>query len=320
MTVTGRCYHRHDPLDSAHESTGGEIIMSNECKANRGNPLQHWTLGESMTALRRVTLVSNPHLLFLDAHGMKPFSMFEEEDGLFRRVRQQLPGQRSAFEEAWFSFVSEGEARYPSSSAFVSRIWDGPVAYALCEQDGERSAACRDWLTGLALAGRASCYEVHAGDWRQRFGVDGRLPRPLARLRQDDATERAVTPDAVYVSFDPNMVTYVERAESGRDRADFNMYVDELPSVWDALVPLVNHRMVLQVSSYAVARETDSQRLVEERMTEKRPRGWQGPAVVRLDRTMMSAIFWTDAAAAAGIALDDLPGRFAEWLAAIDRP
>jgi hypothetical protein len=122
-----------------------------------------------------------------------------------------------------------------------------------------------------------------------------------------------VSPDAVFVSFDPDQVCCLR----GRQRDDSNLYVPEFPAIWRALGPLVDRPTVLQVSTYDTARGRNPQEAVEDGVRKCRPDGWRGPITVRVDKSMMSLLFWNDAAA--GIRLDGLPGRFDDWVAAIDR-
>jgi hypothetical protein len=283
-----------------------------ECKTNRGNLLQHWTLCEALNSLRGVTQGTDPLLLHVDAHAMKPLSQFTEEDEKFRRVRASRPGQCSLYERTWRALVPGDEKRYPSSAAFVDSIWDGRRAYLLCEQSPERAQECGNWLADREHTGRAFCYEVFGGDWRRRFGIEERFPRPLAALKQGQATERVVTPGAVFVSFDPNQVCCLWPGQLD----GFNLYAPELPKIWEALQPLARHPTVVQISTYDTARGKNSQEDVEASVKTHLPAEWRGPVIVRVDRSMMSLLFWSDAAT--GVGLDSLPGRFMDWVAAID--
>jgi hypothetical protein len=244
---------------------------------------------------------------------MKPLSQFTEEDEKFRRVRERLPGQGSLYEKTWQAIVPDDEKRYPSSAAFVDRIWKGRRAYLLCEQSEERAQECGNWLAERDHTGRVFFHEVFPGDWRRRFGIDGQFPRPLAHLKQDKTTERVVSPDAVFVSFDPNQVCRLR----GGQADGFNLYVPEFPAIWDALQPLANRPAVVQISTYDTARGRNSQKDVEDSVKTRQPAGWRGPIIVRVDKSMMSLLFWSQAAT--GIGLDGLPGRFDDWFAAIDR-
>jgi hypothetical protein len=160
--------------------------MSPECKTNRGNLMQHWTLCEALTALQGATHETDPLLLYINAHAMKPLSRFrEDQDEKFRRVRENLPGRGGVYEKTWRDLVPGNVKQYPSSAAFVDRIWDGQRAYLLCEQSKERAQECNGWLAKLKLAGRVFSYQVFDGDWQDRFNRAGEVP--LARLKQDKA-------------------------------------------------------------------------------------------------------------------------------------
>ena len=136
---------------------------------------------------------------------MKPLSRFrKDQDEKFRRVRENLPGRGGVYEKTWRDLVPGNVKQYPSSAAFVDRIWDGRRAYLLCELCKERAQECDGWLAKLKSEGRVFYYEVYGGDWRDRFNRARKYP--LARLKQDKATVQFVDPDAVFVSFDPNKV------------------------------------------------------------------------------------------------------------------
>jgi hypothetical protein len=139
-------------------------MSATECKANRGNLMQHWTLCETLEALRAVVRETEPLLLYVDTHSMKPLSQFTKEDERFRRVRESLPGQGSRYEKTWRALVPGDEKRYPSSAAFVDRTWDGRRAYLLCEIAEERAQECGDWLAETGHNGMVFSYEVFGGD------------------------------------------------------------------------------------------------------------------------------------------------------------
>jgi hypothetical protein len=284
-----------------------------ECRTNRGNLMQHWTLCESLKALRDVTQATNPLLLYIDAHAMKPLSRFtvECEDERFGRVRKGLPGQNSLYEESWQALVPGDEMRYPSSAAFVDRIWDSKRAYLLCEKDSERAEACTEWMRDLDDKGRVFFYEVFNGDWIDRFKRDERFPFP--RLKQDKDTVKVVEPNAVFASFDPNMVS---RKKGVGKRDPFNLYANEFPAIWNALSSFASLPVVIQISTYST-QDGNKQSIVEKAVKESRPPDWCGPVKVQVDGSMMSLLFWSSAADK--IVLDDLPGRFDAWVAAIDR-
>ena len=102
----------------------------------------------------------------------------------------------------------------------------------------------------------------------------------------------------------------------GKDDS-FSLYTAELPAIWDALQPLVRHPAVVQISTYDVSRGQNPQDLVENCVKASRPGGWQGPITVRVDRSMMSLLFWSDVAT--DMRLDGLQQRFDDWITAIDR-
>ena len=71
-------------------------------KGNDGNLLQHWVLCELLTVARKHIT----RLTFIDAHSMAPVATHRTEKSATRRHRfdavfEQLPGQRTSFEQAW---------------------------------------------------------------------------------------------------------------------------------------------------------------------------------------------------------------------------
>ncbi len=282
-------------------------MLMQECKANRGHLMQHWPLCEALAALFGVMTDKDSLLLFIDGHAMKPYSRFtvEDEDEWFGRVRGNLPGQNSRYEQAWHQRVPGDETLYPSSAVFAEQVWGGRLAYLLCEQDVERAEACREWLQSQEDANRAVAIETYPADWRQRFERFAKFP--LTRLKRDKATIKEVDPTAIYVSFDPNMVSG-HRGVGKRNV--YNMYPEDMDKIWIALQPLEHRPAILQIATYS-AQDDNDQDHVEQCLTRGCPAGWRGPVVTRTGNDMMCLLFWSNAAAE--ITLEPLSAQFTEW-------
>ena len=92
---------------------------------NVGNIMQHWTLRE----LLRVARDQVDGLNYVDAHAMSPWATQRTDHSLeFDCVRDNLPGQGSAYERAWHRIVNLHPAEgYPSSAAFVHELRKGAI-------------------------------------------------------------------------------------------------------------------------------------------------------------------------------------------------
>ena len=164
---------------------------------NVGHLLQHWTLCEILAA-------ALPHcsgLNYIDAHAMAPWATQcagpngepREPDVIFRSVKDDLHLRGSHYEQAWDQLWDrKGPDGYPSSAAFVRKIWSdyGPYSVLLCEIDPGAADAISQWIR----PGEGCLFR---GDWLQRFGQERGLPGP------SDADLEAGS--LTLVSFDPDM-------------------------------------------------------------------------------------------------------------------
>lgn len=157
-------------------------------RGNRGNLLQHWLLVELIGTLRQHAVAK---LCFVDAYSMSPVATRSPKAATdqtapeFDQVRARLAEGRSSYERAWLALSQSLRSEYPSSAAFVRHCWEGQLHLLLCEADHATAEDIASWLSSLHTH---TSFELHCGDWRERF-----------------TREMPTTCDAYFVSFDPNM-------------------------------------------------------------------------------------------------------------------
>ncbi len=259
-------------------------------KGNDGNLMQHWILCELLTVARKHTA----NLTFVDAHSMAHIATHRLEKKTIRKCRfdlveENLPGQGSAYEQAWQALSPDREG-YPNSANFVRHIWCSQDACSmlLCERDESTVALLREWReqhSDLAV-------EIASGDWRERF--DRALPQQEG---------------LVLISFDPDMFNRNQRKVNPR-----NMYPTDLDKVLSATSAYPKN-MLLQLSTYSTNDGNDQDRVAECIRPTLEAGGFEELAVVKASATMMSLLyqrrvdFFSE--------LVSLPSRFRNWLDAI---
>ena len=252
-------------------------------RGNVGNLMQHWTLCE----LLKVAESHTSELSFVDAHAMAPLACARTEtdlvfaDGVFKRVQERLPGQRSVYEQAWHR-LAQGGTCYPNSAAFVKKVWGGDLTLLLCEIDHSTADEIEPWLDGSP--------ELFRGDWRDRFKM-GLPDAPLA-----------------LVSFDPN--TYNKRQSPRRPKPE-NLYPGDVELARTALSSL-SGGVLVQLSTYS-ANDSNNQKDVIASLNKilLMESGFTAPVAVKANGNMMSLVYtrgieWSDE-------LADLPDRFDMW-------
>lgn len=263
-------------------------------KGNRGNLLQHWVLVELVNQLRRYTAPSTS-LCLVDAHAMSPFAVHGgnpgQSAGDFDRVRARLPGQESIYELAWMSLAAELSCEYPASAAFVRKVWDGPLALALCEADPVTADEITRWLNGVA---KETSRELYRGDWRQRF--QSSLPTGHG---------------AYLVSFDPYMF---DRHGPARKPKHGNMWPADLDIVGTALANLPGCPIVAQISTFSANNANSQKDVIAALDSGLSPAGFSRAAVVATGGDMMSVVF-TKGFSSATESLSALPEAYRTWLA-----
>lgn len=175
---------------------------------NVGHLMQHWTLCRLLTF---ATYKDVSGLNFIDAYAMAPLARVRQRaDNRFDAVRDGLPGQRSAYERAWYHLAPN--LGYPNSAVFVEKVWQRDFALLLCETDWPTIAELEEWCDSVRGLGRCADADPFPGDWRQRFGQG--LPNPA----DVGLPEGSLT----LVSFDP------DRYELVAGNNERRLYPDDL--------------------------------------------------------------------------------------------
>lgn len=260
-------------------------------KGNRGNLLQHWVLAELIAVLERV-VSGQRSLCFVDAHAMSPYAVRHPNPGQtaadFDRVARHLPGGASRFESAWHELSSDSSCRYPSSGAFVRRLWQGPLHLVLCEHDSATADEVSRWIARL---GSGTSCELHRGDWRLRFRSP--LPRDY---------------DAYAVSFDPYML---DRHGPPRTPDLGNMWLCDVVRAAAALLDLPKAPTVVQLSTYSANNANAQVDVIDTVAPILAACEFRLEAAVRADGNMMSMVF---ARGVPEVRDAGLPERFTTWL------
>ena len=260
-------------------------------KGNVGNLMQHWTLCELLVVARKHAA----ELSFVDAHAMAPLAL-ERTDGspAFSRVQAALPGQKSAYEQAWHQLAPIGG--YPNSAAFVKAVWNGDFSLLLCETDHSTIGELAPWLKRVQESARCKGAELCADDWRKRF--DEGLP---------SASEAGLADGSLtLVSFDPYMYNRHQVATP----KEGNLYPDDIERAVLALGSL-RGEVFIQLSTYDVNDNNSQKDVIASLNSILEPAAFNLCAVVRVDKRMMSLVYARDVSWSAELA--DLRDRFEMW-------
>ena len=258
-------------------------------RGNRGNLLQHWVLVELVGGLRERGLSK---LCFVDAYSMSPTATrspkatTDQTAPEFDRVRARLAEGCSAYEHAWRLLTQSLRSEYPSSATFVRHCWESDLHLLLCEADPTTADEIASWLSSLDE--RATSFELHQGDWRERF-----------------ARAMPTAFDAYCISFDPNMY---DRHEVQSPKPE-NMYPSDIATVGKTIGTLQGTPILIQLSTYSV-NGANSQSNVFDNLVPKFTEFGFATTYVRADNSMMSFIFSRGVPVAS-----DLEERFQSWLA-----
>lgn len=259
-------------------------------KGNDGNLMQHWVLCEILTVARKHT----KDLVFVDAHSMAPIATQRSEQCERRKLKfdqvwENLPGQRSSYEQAWQA-LSPDRIGYPNSANFVRYLWCplGACSILLCERDEQTVSLLETWRDRHSEIN----VEVAPGDWRERF--DRALPK------QDGL---------VFFSFDPYMFNRNPRSEKPG-----NMYPRDLQRLLNA-TRAYPEKLLLQLSTYSVNDNNRQCRVVECIRPTLKADGFEELAIVKPSKTMMSLLYSRGVDFSAE--LTSLPERFQTWFDAI---
>jgi hypothetical protein len=255
-------------------------------RGNRGNLLQHWVLAE-LVSIVADNYRQNIRLLFIDAHALSPYAVRSPSQSQtaadFDFVANHLPGQGSAYEQAW-RHLREGRCQYPTSASLVRNLWSRPLDLVLCEVDESTADEIAEWERTLV----DTQMELHRGDWRERF-------------------RKGFTADAdlYLISFDPYMFDR-HGAPGSPNRA--NMWPND---ILRAAAAIPSKPVIVQLSTYSANNanaQNDVVSSIEPVFTEI---GLELAATVRSDGNMMSMVFSRDVSQIRDAKLEQ---RFAAWL------
>ncbi|MFL6263698.1 MAG: hypothetical protein ACJ76Y_28730 [Thermoanaerobaculia bacterium] len=258
-------------------------------KGNRGNLLQHWVLVELIGLLRKEAQPLE-RLCFFDAHAMSPFAVRSANPGQtgpeFDIVAANLPGQRSAYEQAWHE-LSQGRIQYPSSAVFVQHLWPRSLHLVMCEANKLAANDIAEWQRTLPTK---TVVELHRGDWR-------------SRLNQGLPSDTSV----YLISFDPYMFD-----RHGPPAVLGNMYPIDIEHVGVSVLALEEGApIVLQLSTYSTKHANKQKDVVSTIEPLLKTAGLQLAANVRADGHMMSMVFTRNIPTVADAGLEQ---RFAAWI------
>ena len=269
-------------------------------KGNIGHLMQHWTLCEVLkTAQKHKTRGLN----YIDAHGMAPWATTPTDlQHGFTRVRDNLPGQKSTYENAWHRLASQREAGYPNSAAFVREVWQGAYSMLLCEIDHSTAESIRHWPP--TLHGQVTLFE---GNWRDRFRCEKGLPSPSDVGLPDDSL--------TLVSFDPN--TCGAKSPQKINPRNPNIYPVDLELALRALRD-ISGGILIQLCAYNPRSNNPQDEVIASFDAILNPKGFHRRAKVRPLTTrgqphkkMMSLVYAKNVACAFSDELAELPRRFA---------
>ncbi len=260
-------------------------------KGNVGNLMQHWTLCELLVVARKHAA----ELSFVDAHAMAPLAL-ERTDGnpAFSRVQAALPGQKSAYEQAWHQLAPSGG--YPNSAAFVKAVWNGDFSLLLCETDHSTIGELAPWLKRVQESARCKGAKLFPDDWRKRF--DEGLP---------SASEAGLADGSLtLVSFDPYMYNRRQVATPAKG----NVYPSDVERALRGMSS-VKGQLLIQLSTYDTNDNNAQVDVIASLNSILGPSALDLCAVVRVDKRMMSLVYARDVSWSAELA--NLSDRFGSW-------
>jgi hypothetical protein len=217
--------------------------MMGTYKGNVGNLMQHWTLCRLLSVARQQHVVG---LNYIDAHAMAPWARHcPDHKREFLCVRNGLPGQGSDYEGAWHHIGignADREEGYPSSAAFVRKLWKGPYSLLLCESEDNTANLIQEWFDTKTFP-ECRCRKLFRGDFRVRFAHP--FPNPLdVGLPEDSLT---------LVSFDPDKYDIAPVQPDPRD-----LYREDLVQTLEALKD-VDGGILMQISTYSRGNRNQNQ-------------------------------------------------------------
>ena len=266
---------------------------------NVGHLMQHWTLCELLVIACRHNV---PGLNFIDAHAMAPLATDKQHvDAKFDRAQARLPNPTgSAYERAWHHLAPNGGG-YPNNAAFVNAVWKQDFALLLCEIDNATCDALAPWLQCVEKSKKCKATELCRGDWRDRF-AEG-LPSPTEAGLADGAL--------TLVAFDPYMYNKRRRVQHPNQG---NLYPEDVKMAMRAMDRLEGG-VLLQLSTYSANDGNSQGAVIASVNSVLASNGFTLLALVRVNWAMMSLVYARNVSWDAE--LENLPGRFAEWLAAV---
>ena len=246
-------------------------------KGNVGNLMQHWTLCRLLSVARQQHVTG---LNYIDAHAMAPWATHcPDHKREFICVQDGLPGQGSDYEGAWHH-ISIGNANreegYPSSAAFVRKLWEGPYSLLLCESKDNTANLIQEWFDTKTFPG-CRCRKLFRGDFRDRFRDP--LPNPLKEgLPEDSLT---------LVSFDPDKYDIAPVQQDSRD-----LYPGDLVQTLKALKD-VDGGILMQISTYSRGNQNPStqEEVIDSVEKVLAGHGFNRAAKVRANKKMMSLVY-----------------------------
>ena len=276
-------------------------------KDNIGHLMQHWTLCEVLTAVKKYA----SRLNFIDAHAMAPWATKPTDmDHRFTRVRDNLPGQGFVYEQSWQALAERHDGSgYPNSAAFVREVWRGNYSLLLCEINPETADEIQQWLRIVGQETNCKKPELFPGDWRSRFELG--LPSPAD---PDDTL--------TLVSFDPHLYSRHPHGRPNREGEDI-IRPQHLKLAVSSL-STIKGGILIQLSTYSSNGSNPQDGVIASVDSILKPCGFHRLAKVRpLNAAgkphghMMSLVYTKGVAWSTELA--DLPSRFNDWMRAIRR-
>ena len=270
------------------------------CEGNRGNLMQHWTFAKVLNSLPKDNLEK---LHLITTHSMAPWAIPRKRErerlcyGVFRAAGKRLINieNPTSYETAWLSLTVDSGLPYPSTAAFVTRLWPAKqISVGLCEFDSKTADEIDGWSSSEEIENHFIHSVLFRGDWRVSI-QSPLIWNPAA--------------DFLYIELDPMRYSACPQNQRGKNNPA-NLYPEDLELLLEQLKQN-KQKVILQISSFSTQKNNmslDTQRASIVDILQ--PHGFIFNGETRVGLQMASFLFTKNL----NLNLNNIGDAFATWL------